>query len=275
MLFTQETRHRILQKLFWNPVGVRLIRRVVRFQGLFNVVIRNYSLIGHSNGERWLLTLMDETPLVFDVGFHDGQSTAEILKARPKATVVGFDPSNFGRKSYEDRFKRDSRVRFVNAGISDQKGTLTFYDYGNMCNSLAIRQEVSSCDMTAYEVPINTIDDFSKVNHINAINFLKIDVEGFDLNVLEGAAGMISRQEIDFFMFEFASGWAGSKRYLWEVDAYFKDKPYRLFRLFNGFLCPFIYHHSVDSCTILSAMYVGVSEKRWARGDVPTKDYNF
>lgn len=275
MPFTQETRHRILQKLFWNPIGVKIIGRVIRLQVLFNVVIRNYSLIGHSNGERWLLTLMDETPLAFDVGFHDGQSTAEILKVRTKATVVGFDPSNFGRKSYEDRFARDARVRFVNAGISDQKGTLTFYDYGNMCNSLAVRKEAHFGEMTAYKVPIDTIDDFSKANHIEAINFLKIDVEGFDLNVLEGAAEMISRQAIDIFMFEFASGWAGSKRYLWEVDAYFKKKPYRLFRLFNGFLCPFIYHHSMDSCMLLSSMYVGVSDKRLSNGDIPIRDYKF
>jgi FkbM family methyltransferase len=275
MLFTQHTRHRLLQKLFWNPIGASLVRRFIRFQVLFNVVVRNYSLIGHSNGERWLLTLLDESPLSFDVGSYDGQSTAEILNARPRATVIGFDPSNFGRESYQERFRDDSRVRFVNAGFSDRIGQSTFYDYQNMCKSLAIRKEVNSGKLTAYEVHIDKIDDFSKANNIPSINFLKIDAEGFDLNVLEGASEMLTRQAIDIFTFEFASGWTASKRYLWEVDAFLKEKPYRLFRLFNGFLCPFIYHHDVDSCTILSTMYVGVSEKRFAKGDIPVKDYGF
>ncbi|MCU1285722.1 MAG: Methyltransferase FkbM family [Acidobacteriales bacterium] len=259
--------------MFWNPIGASLARRAIRYQVLFNVVVRNYSLMGNSNGEKWLLTLMDENPLVFDVGFYEGQSTAEILKIRPSATVIGFDPSNFGRQSYERSFVGDSRVRFVNAGFSDRKGKSTFYDYGNMCNSLGVRQETNPGTATAYEVQIDTIDDFVKANNIESINFLKIDAEGFDLNVLEGASEMLAWQAVDIFTFEFASGWTGSKRYLWEVEAFFKDKPYRLFRLFNGFLCPFVYDHSVDSCTLLSAMYVGVSENRLAKGDVPIKDY--
>jgi len=94
----------MLQKLFWNSIGAKLVAWIGRYEQLFNVVVRNYSLIGHSNGERWLPTLLPESPLVFDVGFHDGQSTKEVLKARPKASVTGFDPSEFGEEMFQKRF---------------------------------------------------------------------------------------------------------------------------------------------------------------------------
>ena len=77
------------------------MHRLIRYERLFDTVVRNYSLLGDTNGERWLLTLMDESPLVFDIGFHDGASTQQMLCARPKAHVVGFDPSRFALQNYQ------------------------------------------------------------------------------------------------------------------------------------------------------------------------------
>ena len=76
-------------------------------------------------------------------------------------------------------------------------------------------------------------------------------------------------------MFEFASGWASSKRYLWEAHDYFSALPYGLYHLFNGFLCPLVYDVKIDSCCTLPAMYVGVSKQRLARGDIPMRSYRF
>jgi hypothetical protein len=81
-MFTQSSRHRLLQRLFWNPLGASIVHSLVRYERKFDTFVRNYSLIGFSNGERWVLTLMDEEPFVFDVGFHDGDSTKEILRVR-------------------------------------------------------------------------------------------------------------------------------------------------------------------------------------------------
>jgi FkbM family methyltransferase len=269
------TRHRLLQGLLWHGLGPPLVRSMMRFGRKFDVVVRNYSLIGATNGERWLAGLMDDAPCVVDVGFHDGDSTLEILKARPKATVFAFDPSRFAAEQFEKRFKDQRSVTFANVGLSSAPGALTFYDYDNMCNSLAPRKEMAGAADRVYTVPITTLDAYCAQAAINNINFMKVDAEGYDLNVLEGAKDLFERQSIDMFMFEFASGWASTKRYLWEARDYFEPLPYRLFRLFNGFLAPLKYRVEIDSCTTLSAMYVGVSEKRLARGDIPVRDLGF
>ncbi|THD37163.1 MAG: FkbM family methyltransferase [Sphingomonas sp.] len=267
------TRHHLLQKLFWNPVGASIARRFIRFSRKFDVVVRNYSLNGETNGERWLATLMDDAPLAIDVGFHDGASTAEILKARPKARVIGFDPSRFALGCYDKDFKSDERITFVNQGLAAEPGELEFYDYDNMCNSLAKRKEMPGEKPRTYKVPITTLDQWCADNAVDRVNFMKVDAEGYDLHVLEGATRLLGEQAIDIFMFEFASGWTGSKRYLWEVTEYFEDKPYKLYHLFNGFLTPLKYDVHIDSCTTMFAMYVGVSDERMARGDIPVRDY--
>ncbi len=274
-MLTQTSRHLTLQRLFWNPIGAAIVRRVAHYEVLFDTVVRNYSLITPTNGERWLSTLLDPESVVLDVGFHDGASTEEILKLRPRARVHAFDPSRFGAQIYETRFKDDARVSFVNVALSDAPGELCFYDYDNMCNSLAARKEMPGVEPTVYEVPVTTIDAYCGAAGIAQVNMIKIDAEGYDLNVLEGASELLKRQGADIFVFEFASGWLATKRYLWEASEYMEPMPYRLFHLFNGFLCPFAYDIRKDSCTTRPAMYVGVSERRLARGDIPMRNYDF
>ncbi|MEM6532618.1 MAG: FkbM family methyltransferase [Myxococcota bacterium] len=274
-MFTQKSRHELLQKLFWNPAGSQLVRRFIRYEQIFDTVVRGYSLIGATNGERWLTTLMPERPTVFDVGFHDGASTAAFLASRALCTVHAFDPSRFASKSYTARFTSDDRVRFTQSALSNEPGELPLHDYENMCNSLAPRKESMDTRLTVYSVPVTTLDIYCRDHGVQHIDFLKIDAEGYDLNVLEGAQDLLNRQGIDVFVFEFASGWAATKRYLWEAVEFLDSFPYRLFHLYNGFLCPLSYDISIDSCTTRPAMYVGLSKSRFARGDVELREYQF
>jgi FkbM family methyltransferase len=242
---------------------------------MFDTVVRGYSLIPTTNGERWLLTLMDDCPVVIDVGFHDGATTAEILSRRPSARVLAFDPSRFAREKYEARFRSDSRVSFAPIALSKTPGEVEFYDYENMCNSLAARKDDLSATPTIYKVPVTTLDHYCEENGVGQVNLMKIDAEGYDLDVLEGAKKLLQRQGVDIFMFEFASGWAATKRYLWEAVEYLDPLPYRMFQLYNGFLKPLKYNIRLDSCTTLSAMYVGVSDQRLARGGIAIREYDF
>lgn len=272
---SQELRHKLLQKLFWNRAGSKLVTKIAHFEWMFDTVVRGYSLMGHSNGERWLPTLIDEDAVIFDVGFYDGASTAALLDAKPKSRVVSFDPSRFGRESYKARFADDPRVTFENLALSNVAGEETFYDYENMCSSLAARKELPREEVETYTVAITTLDAYCRKNLIDRIHFVKIDAEGFDLHVLEGAHDLLAGQAIDMFMFEFASGWAATKTYLWQATEYFESLPYKLFRLHNGFLVPLVYDIRIDSCTARPCMYVGVSDTRLARGDIESRNYQF
>ena len=274
-MFTQRSRHLLLQKLFWNPIGCHVVSRIARLESMFDAVVRGYSLIPTTNGERWLLTLMDDAPVVIDVGFHDGASTAEILARRPSARIHAFDPSRFARSNYDARFRNDDRVVFAPLALSKAPGEVEFYDYENMCNSLAARKDDREAKPVVYRVPVTTLDDYCEQHGITSVNLMKVDAEGYDLDVLEGGRRLLEAQAVDIFMFEFASGWAATKRYLWEAVEYLEPLPYQVFQLYNGFLKPLKYDIRKDSCTTLSTMYVGVSEQRFARGDIPVRDYAF
>jgi hypothetical protein len=57
-------------------------------------------------------------------------------------------------------------------------------------------QEVVAC---------KTIDSYCREQVINRIHFLKIDVEGHELEVLQGAKGLLEAGRIDFIQFEFSA----------------------------------------------------------------------
>jgi len=61
-------------------------------------------------------------------------------------------------------------------------------------------------DVDSYEieesVDLTTLDDYCDVNGVERINYLKIDTEGHDLEVLKGSVNMISERRIDLIEVE-------------------------------------------------------------------------
>ena len=52
------------------------------------------------------------------------------------------------------------------------------------------------------EVNVRTIDEVSKELKIDQINFIKIDVEGFESDVLSGAKNLLKNKKIEYILFE-------------------------------------------------------------------------
>ncbi|WP_168210622.1 FkbM family methyltransferase [Persicimonas caeni] len=272
-MLSQKQRHLLAQRLFWSPLGERLASIASALEVRFDTVIRNFSLMRESNGEKWIVNFVEPRGVVMDVGFFRGEFTQAVLQRQPSARVIAFDPSQAARKFFDAELEGNKRITFESLALSNSEGQATFFDYANECNSLAQRVEQSVKDCAEpYAVEVTTLDRYCERQGIEHINFLKIDAEGFDLHVLEGATEILEQERVDVFMFEFGSGWIASRRYLHEAVELLEDKPYRLFRLFNGFLGNFDYDYRYDSCSTRPAMYVGMSERRLSRGDVPVRD---
>ena len=50
---------------------------------------------------------------------------------------------------------------------------------------------------------VRTLDSICEQEKVDTIHFLKIDVEGHELQTIEGASNLISSGSIDFIQFEF------------------------------------------------------------------------
>jgi FkbM family methyltransferase len=265
----RDQRHRILQRVFWSPLGFRVLRAAHQFSRRWSSVVLNNSLHSPTNGEYWIISQLPPQPLVFDVGFNTGDFSREVLRQRPAARIVGFDPARPIQRLFAKTFTGETRVRFEPLALSHEVGEARFYDSDSMSSSLAPGRSEHAA---SYPVPVSTLDIYTQQHGIDHIDLVKIDAEGFDLNVLEGASRLLDEQKIDIFLFEYADGWINNRRFLKEAADYLASKPYRFYRLFNGFLSPFTYNITAERFD-LGCMFVGVSLQRLQKTHLPERKF--
>jgi FkbM family methyltransferase len=147
--------------------------------------------------------------MVFDVGANIGQSVDEYLTHFPNAEIHTFEPVTDTFETLSSRFRNIGRVHAHKLAFGATEGTATMLLDGPS-DVFRIGEANGSPTET---VPISTVDSFCSQHRIDRVNFLKIDVEGFDLEVLKGATQMLDRGAIDVVQVE--SGM--SPRHDWHV----------------------------------------------------------
>jgi FkbM family methyltransferase len=254
-------RRRAANRVAFSQLGIRVLPKVAPFlRRGYNIILNNNFLEPTANGEYWLIDAFPSDGVFVDVGYHQGDWSLEVLSRKPRAFVLAFDPWPDAAQFHASSRAKD-KVRFVPLALASEATTTTFYDYASGCNSLTRRDvEFGSAPApTAREYPVEVarLDEWCLQNGVGHIDLLKVDTEGHDLHVLEGASSLFRSESIDACVFEYGSGWISSRRYLADAHAFLSSVDYRLFKLFNGFLAPF--HYDVAHETFAAAMYVALS----------------
>ncbi|MET0386465.1 MAG: FkbM family methyltransferase [Polyangiales bacterium] len=265
----RNTRAYWLQRVFWTPLGFKVLELGTAFGRRWNGVVRNHSATSEVNGEHWLLQQLPDKPFVIDAGVHAGEISDAVLALRPDARIVGFEPARSSRELYWRSHAPDPRVQLESLALSNAIGEAAFYDDASQSNSLA--PIPSAAHAVSYRVQTTTLDAYAATAKLPHIDLLKIDVEGYDLHVLEGASELLRAGAIDIFTLEYGYTWVHTRRYLRDAWELMRDKPYRLFRLFNGFLSPFDYQPSHERFAF--TLFVGVSNTRLARADLTVRAF--
>jgi FkbM family methyltransferase len=141
-----------------------------------------------------------------------------------------------------------SRLSALHAALGDKDGTCTLYtnDDGSPLASLYPHTDngYSHGTMAAIKlsqeitVPMRTIDDFLVAESIDHVDILKIDVEGYELQVLNGARNAIREHRIDVIAFEFGIHQIEARAFFLDFYKFFVANGYRLYQAICGGLQP-------------------------------------
>lgn len=120
---------------------------------------------------------------IFDVGANIGQTANYFIQHFPNANIYCFEPVKATYKELTQNIK-SSNIRTFNEGLGSAIQELTI-NKNNSSGSSSLKQDDGRFFETEI-VKINTGLNFCAQNQIQNIDLLKMDVEGFELDVLNG-----------------------------------------------------------------------------------------
>ena len=89
-------------------------------------------------------------------------------------------------------------------------------------------------------VRLETLDGYCQRAELQAIDFLKIDVEGHELEVLKGAADMLAKGGIRFIQFEYGGCNIDADVLLKDIFGFFQRFDYTFYKIFPKELRPVV-----------------------------------
>lgn len=176
----------------------RLINREgVKYKVDLSQVVDHYLYYGYDESSfDSVLKELKDASVIFDIGANIGTTALYFASMNPKANIFAFEPHPDTFKRIEENIKLNpfSNVSLNNLGLGESKQTLKLYEVNE--NNAGMNRILSEEKELPYkEIKINSLDDFCEEKAVTNIDFVKIDVEGYEYAVLEGGASMFKKSK--------------------------------------------------------------------------------
>ena len=162
-----------------------------------------------SNGEIALLRkVLPKCRLVFDVGSHTGNWAAAALAINPQLEIHCFEAS---RATHGQLIGRTPPLPVIanSFGLGAVAETRTLYSFGAGASGNSLYRRVGleprgfATQTETETVTLDTADAYCADRGIPAIDFMKVDTEGHELFVLQGARDLLAGKAVGAVQFEY------------------------------------------------------------------------
>jgi FkbM family methyltransferase len=142
-----------------------------------------------------LLRGLEDGPLTFvDIGANIGFYSIAVAALFPSFRVIAFEPMPDSFANFERNIELNGadNVECHRLGLAATEGKLTFWTYPGLTAATSSVPLLDRPDCTEVVSDVVRIDDFLEET-TGRIHFVKCDVEGAELNVLQGAPQLLAR----------------------------------------------------------------------------------
>jgi FkbM family methyltransferase len=139
---------------------------------------------------------------IMDVGANRGTWAQVARQAFPGALITMLEPQSWLTPSPQELVEKDANMRYFPVGAGRVAGSFLF-TMAERDDSSTFRlstEEAKARGLEQREIPVVTLDGLLRQEALPVPDVVKIDAEGLDLEVLEGASDLFGRTEV--FMVE-------------------------------------------------------------------------
>ncbi len=150
-----------------------------------------FTTFEHEMGWLWIF-LSKQSDVIIDVGANTGIYSLVAKTVHPSAKIFAFEPSkNTFHKLIQNVSLNGFDIQCYDKALSNNSGTFTFFDSFDTNQTSAsmsdqMHQLWKNYEVNSYEVSTITGKDFILQAKIEKIDLIKIDVEMFEPQVIEG-----------------------------------------------------------------------------------------
>ena len=211
------------------------------------------------SGEHWpsggvnaalhiLSSLGKDRHLAIDIGAHEGETAAAIHAGgllQMRCISIEPNPASFTKlKLNSQNLKNnDFEIEYLGSAVGSEVGTKSFLVTEKSAVSgllepfSGVSERVPTGDhkiVERFDVEVITIDSLCSIRNLNHIDLLKIDTEGFDLEVLKGANKILERNLVSVILSEvFFVNYRKDQCFFWDTASYLHQLGYYFVGLFD------------------------------------------
>ena len=178
--------------------------------------------------------------IVFDIGANIGGWSERIAPIIGKeGTLFAFEPIPESYEILVKKMRDFNQVQVINKAVSNKNGS-NIISFGATSFAPPEAAIIDTADqfqgkgnLKSMKIETIRLDDFyrNSSSSLQPVSFMKIDVEGHELNVVEGAESIIDRFKPTIFMEILREKWVDEKPEKSEVAEFLSKKGYKISQL--------------------------------------------
>ncbi len=143
----------------------------------------------------------DNFKTIFDCGAHHGETAINFKRKFSLAKIYSFEPVKTNFECLKKNVEKYPDIYCYNTALGDQEETVTI-QINSDSQTHSLKHRLPEGKQNSETIKVTTIDNFLSDANIVNIDLLKIDTEGYELKVLEGARQSLASNKINFILTE-------------------------------------------------------------------------
>jgi FkbM family methyltransferase len=150
--------------------------------------------------KRYIGQFLPRDPVILDAGAHRGADSVEMARLWPRSSVHSFEPVPAVFARLKNNTRRYRNIRCYQLALGDHEDEMEMYvSDGQDASSSLLKPKELLAEHPEIKfnqqcrVRVTTIDQWAKENGVDRVDFMWLDMQGYEMKALEGAARILEK----------------------------------------------------------------------------------